>query len=384
MDISLYFQPVDFSESGFDSLNSPHTLGHFIQKDSRKEFRPGKGFPRVVIFGVQAGSSHAGKGTSKAPDEIRKQLYRFSNLEGMGGIIDLGNLKPGKSIQDMQYALRDVVEYLSGNNIIAVILGGSQDISIGIARAFREEKDFVLTVVDARVDLKTTRETTNPSNFLSKILMENPALLQLQLMGLQSHLVPPSILDSLREKNFDYLRLGDLRDNFNDAEPLLRHTTFLSFDASAIRQAEARTGWMANPGGLTTEEACRISHYAGLGTKIKAFGVFETNPEKESGGLSCNVTAQIIWYFLDALAHRVPADPAFDPAGFNRFFAGVSGHELVFFQQPSTDRWWIEVAMEGIETLIIPCREKDYLMAMKDEIPDLWWKYARKTEKYSK
>jgi hypothetical protein len=141
---------------------------------------------------------------------------------------------------------------------------------------------------------------------------------------------------------------------------------------------------MANPGGLTTEEACRISHYAGLGTNIKAFGVFETYPEKESGGLSCNLTAQIVWYFLEALVHRVPADPAGDPSGFNRFFANISGHELVFFQQPSTDRWWMEVAHEGFETLIIPCREKDYLMAMKEEIPDLWWKYARKTEKYSK
>jgi arginase family enzyme len=384
MDISLYFHPVDFSEAGFDSLKSPHTLGHFIQKDSRKEFRPGKGFPRVVIFGVPSGPSPTVKGTAKVPDEIRKQLYRFSNLEGMGGIIDLGNLKHGKSLQDMQYALRDVVEHLSGNNITAVILGGSQDISIGIARAFRDENDFVFTVVDARVDVKVKKEATNPSNFISKILMENPALFQLQLMGLQSHLVSPSILDSLREKNYDYMRLGDLRDSFSDAEPLLRHTTFLSFDVSAIRQAEARTGWMANTGGLTTEEACRISHYAGLGTKIKAFGIFGTNPEKESGGHSSNLTAQIVWYFLDALAHRVPADPAGDPAGFNRFFANVSGHELVFSQQPSTDRWWMEVAPEGFDTLIIPCREKDYLMAMKDEIPDLWWKYARKTEKYSK
>ena len=141
---------------------------------------------------------------------------------------------------------------------------------------------------------------------------------------------------------------------------------------------------MTSSSGLTGEEACRISHYAGLGYKIKAFGIFEVSPEKDPGGQTCDLAAQIIWYFLEALAHRVCADPERDPAGFNRFFAAVNGHEIVFYQHPSTDRWWMEVAMEGYETRVIPCSEKDYLVAMKDEIPDLWWKYARKTERFPK
>ncbi len=173
MDISLYFHPADFAEYNPVGQLTPNTLGHFIRKDTLKEGRAGKSAAKVAIFGVPSGTSAANKGTGKAPDEIRKYLYRFSNLESFRGIVDLGNLKPGKKGEDIQYALRDVVEYLSDNNIISVILGGSQDLSIGISRAFREVKDFTLTVVDARVDIKTTREATNSANFLSKILAEN-------------------------------------------------------------------------------------------------------------------------------------------------------------------------------------------------------------------
>ncbi len=379
MDLSLYFQPVDFPDDG--SL-TPHTFGYHIRKE--KEIRTGKKPTRVAIFGVPATNLPGNRGKALAPDEIRKHLYRFALPEISGGIIDLGNLKPGKKREDVQYALRDVVEYLSDNKIMAVILGGSQELSIGISRAFRDDRRFTLTIVDAGVDVKTTREATHAGNFISRIWRENPSLFHLQMIGLQSHLVSPFILQSLREKSYDFLRMGDLRDNFSAVEPLLRQTTFLSFDLSALRQSEVKTGGITSSSGLTAEEACRLAHYAGLGCNLKVFGIFELNPELDPDGKGSNLTAQMIWYFLDALAHSVPVDPMKDPAGFNRYFAHIGGHEIVFFQHPSTDRWWMEVEMEGFETLIVPCREMDYLIAMKDEIPDLWWKYARKTEKYSK
>jgi arginase family enzyme len=384
MDISLYFNPIDFEL--FEQAGKFHknSLGYQVRKDTLKYLEARKGGIRVAIFGVPHETDPVNKGTSKAPDQIRKHLYRLSNLEGFRGIVDLGNLKKGKTGQDIQFALRDVVEFLSDNGITAVILGGSQDISIGVARAFRDVKDFTLTVVDSVVNVKTGIQATRSSNFISRILNENPELSHLQMIGIQSHLVSPATLEMLREQTFDYIHLGPLRDEFKDVEPKLRNTHFLSFDISSVRQSDARTGFQLSSSGLYGEEACRISHYAGLSNKIRVFGLFEVNPDKDSGEVTLDLSAQIIWYFLEALSHRSLADPVHDQDAFNRYFTELEGHTIVFYKHLSTGRWWIDISNPGKESWLIPCREKDYLLAMKEEIPDVWWKFARKTDKFSK
>jgi formiminoglutamase len=384
MDISLYFNPVNFEY--FEQAEKFHrnSLGFYVRKDTCKSSWTKKGAIKIAIFGVPHESEPINKGTSRAPDEIRKHLYRLSNLEGFRGVVDLGNLKMGKTGQDLHFALRDVVEFLSDNGIVAVILGGSQDISIGVARAFRDVKDFTLTVVDSRVNIKTDKQATGSSNFISRILNENPTLFHLQMIGIQSHLVSPSILETLKQQTFDTIHLGPLRDEFKDVEPLLRNTDFLSFDIASVRQSEARTGFQLSSSGLYGEEACRISHYAGLSNKIKVFGLFEVNPEIDYGAITLDLSAQIIWYFLEAFAHRNIADPVKDHDAFNRYFTELEGHPIVFYKHLPTGRWWIEISNQGMESWLIPCREKDYLLAMKEEIPDVWWKYARKTDRFSK
>jgi formiminoglutamase len=384
MDISLYFNPVDFEL--FEQAEKFHknSLGFYVRMDTLKVSWTKKVGIRIAIFGVLHETDPINKGTSKAPDEIRKHLYRMSNLKGFRGIVDLGNLKMGKTGQDLHFSLRDVVEFLSDNGIVAVILGGSQDISIGVARAFRDVKDFTLTVVDSRINIKTGKQATGSSNFITRILNENPSLFHLQMIGIQSHLVSPAILEILRQQTFDYIHLGPLRDEFRDVEPLLRNTVFLSFDISSVRQSDARTGFQLSSSGLYGEEACRISHYAGLSNKIKVFGLFEVNPDKDSGAITIDLSAQIIWYFLEAFAHRSIADPVKDQDAFNRYFAELGGHPIVFYKHLPTGRWWIEISNPEIERWLIPCREKDYLLAMKDEIPDVWWKFARKTDRFSK
>ena len=204
------------------------------------------------------------------------------------------------------------------------------------------------------------------------------------MIGIQSHLVSPAILEILRQQTFDYIHLGPLRDEFTDVEPLLRNTVFLSFDISSVRQSDARTGFQLSSSGLNGEEACRISHYAGLSNKIKVFGLFEVNPDKDCGAITLDLSSQIIWYFLEAFAHRNMADPVTDQDAFNRYFAELGGHSVVFYKHLPTGRWWIEISNPEMGRWLIPCREKDYLLAMKEEIPDVWWKFARKTDRFSK
>ena len=384
MDIGLYCNPVDFKNPRDGSVYGKHTLGFQIERDTMKYPRAKKGEIRAAILGVPCESGTLNKGSREAPAAVREELYKLANLEGR--VIDLGDLKPGKTDADIQFALRDVTEYLREEGIVAIVLGGGQDLSIGISRAFSNDAEFVLTVADAAVDVKTGREVTGASNFISRIVRENPRIFHLQMMGIQSHLVPPAVLAFLRQQTYDWMTLGQLRDDFPMAEPLLRNTTFLSFDISAVRQSDAGSQYHPSPNGLFGEEACRIARYAGLSNRLKVFGLFEVNPGSDPGGSSSALAAQMVWYFLEALSHRRPEDPGTDKSPFKKYFVEMVDHgePMVFYHHALTDRWWIEIFTGEGDSMTVPCREKDYSLAVKQEIPDIWWKYARKSERLSK
>jgi formiminoglutamase len=59
-------------------------------------------------------------------------------------------------------------------------------------------------------------------------------------------------------------------------------------------------------------------------------------------------------------------------------------YELVFYKSPLSGRWWIEVPVKDNPGLsserhtLIPCSYSDYLEAMKNEIPERWWKAMKK------
>jgi hypothetical protein len=267
-----------------------------------------------------------------------------------------------------------------------VLIGGGQDLGVGISRAFKAKRDFVLSVVDARVDVKTGRQVSDASNFLSRIIRENPEFYHLQMIATQSHLVPPAVLKYLRGMTFETLPLGKLRDDFSALEPLLRHTSFLSFDISAVRHADAPGHFHPSPNGLFGEEACQVARYAGLSPRLSVFGLFEVNPLADVAGCTTGLAAQMIWYFLEAFAHRRREDPSTDKAAFTKYFVEMEEHgePVVFYHHPPTNRWWIEIFVEEGDSLIVPCLESDYKTAVQQEIPDVWWKYARKSDRLSK
>jgi len=386
VDLNLYFDPVDFAHFEGGAGFSRHTLGHAIRKETLKLKGWSKGDIKVALMGVPVETGTTDRGCSGAPAAIREQLYRLANLATLRGIIDLGDLKPGKSPQDRYFALRDVTEYLADSGVTAVVIGGGQDLSVGISRAFSGKRDYVLSVVDARVDVKIGRQVWDASTFISRILRENPELFQLQMIAIQSHQVPPAVLDFLRVQTFEILTLGQLRDDFSALEPLFRHTTFLSFDISSVRKSDAPGQLHPSANGLFGEEACQVARYAGLSPRLSVFGLFGVNPGADRSGTTPGLAAQMIWYFLEAFAQRRKEDPVTDKTAFTKYYVEMEQHgePVVFYHHPPTNRWWVGIFGHEGDSLIVPCRENDYKTAVKQEIPDVWWKYARKSDRLSK
>ena len=386
MNLSPYFDAVDFELLQSQKKFTKNMLGYYIEKDTIKSSEKGPAKYTIALIGVPNNRKTPNKGTAHAPDEIRKNLYQLSYFDTAVKIIDLGNLRSVRSDNDVYFALRDVIDYLNEEEIITVIMGGGQDLSIGIARAFQNNPEFTMAIADARVDVKTTRETTDSTNFLTKILKENPGLFHLEMLGIQGHYASPDILDYLKENTFDYHQLGRIRDDFPLTEPILRNSHFLSFDIACVRQSDAAGQILPSPNGFYSEEACQIARYAGLSNRLTVFGLFEVNPAFDKSGCTTALAAQIVWYFLEGTLHRRKEDPAINKEAFTRYYVEMETHgeTLVFFHQPVTNRWWIEISYGEGDSWIVACNESDYRRAITREVPEVCLKYLRKTERQSK
>lgn len=381
MDLQLYFNATDFDL--YQNLNkfSRHTIGYQIEKSTRSYLAGSSTKASLAMFGVPFEQGTGNKGTAKAPGEIRKHLFGLSNLDTSLQIVDLGDLKIGKTLQDVYFALRDVTDYLCESGIVCMVLGGGQDISIGISRAFIGNQEYTLTVADAKVDVKTHREPSSASNFITRILREHPSLFHLQMLGVQDHYVPKTVFGFMKEKSFDCVHLGDFRENIVIAEPLLRNTHFLSLDISCVKKPDAPGHYRPSPNGFYAEEACLISRYAGLSNRLMVYGLFEVNPGHDKSGATAELGAQMVWYFMDGFIQRRKEDPATTKDAFTRYYVEMEDHgePLVFYHQPLTNRWWIEIFPEEGKSWILACNEHDYRQAISKEIPEICWKYVRKS-----
>ena len=253
-----------------------------------------------------------------------------------------------------------------------------------MCEAFRGQKVFSLTSVDAVLDIKKGVESFNSTNFLTRIFNRFPNLFQFSLVGYQKHLVG----DELIAKTpcvANHLRLGLLRENFMKAEPIMRNSDIATFDLGAVRYTDAPATKNQKPNGLRGEEICQLARFAGLSERLKAFGLFELDGEKDSKGLSAQLSAEIIWYFLEGCS-ITPTGDNFQNTNTITYKVEVKDLDkpLVFLHEPETNRWWYEVISYRGKKTILACREEDYNAAASDEIPEKWLEYLQKMDSLSK
>ena len=383
MDLLHYFNPVDFEKFEFaEWANNKLSLGTLLLKN-REKLKLEKA--ELIIIGAEEDRNSLVAGAGKAPDEIRKHLYNLNRIGPRLKILDLGNLKTGNSVNDSYFALRDICEHFLENKQTLIVLGGSQDLTFGITKAF-EGRLFNLVTLDPKLDFRKGVKTINSENYLSLIFEKQKNLYSYTAMGYQNYFVDATELDQFNDFYFDVKRLGQVRYDLTSTEPILRNANVFSFDLNAVRYQDAPGQSFASPNGLYSEEACQIARYAGTSDGLNIAGFFNLIPERDLSESSSKLMAQIVWHFLEGFFNRKPEDPLEDSDDFNQFIVDMSDVDttLVFFQSRISGRWWLEISDEerkkkGI--YVIPCDEDDYNKASHGEIPDRWWKNIRKMHK---
>jgi formiminoglutamase len=379
MDLNYYFEPVSLERPAGSVAPDELTLGRSIRINTASHPIDEISNYQLAIFGVPEDRNSTNSGASAAPNHIRQKLYELYRVNDKLRIIDLGNLKQAARPEDTYFGVRDVIAELLNNQVIAIVLGGSQDVGYGIYMAYEQRATKINVVtVDSRIDL---HEGYMGSHSWNIPLLKSPGLFRYTHIGHQQYLVNSNFADTLENKGFDVLRLGAVRANLLLTEPFLRDAHMVSFDISSVKQSEAPGTIYASPNGLLAEEACQISRYAGLSDLVSCFGIFEVNGILDSNHQTAHLAAQAIWYFMEGYIQRKKEKPVQNNTDFKVFMVNHSDmeHTLVFYKSLITGRWWMEVPdMKSEASTLVACSQEEYQQACNHEIPEMWWKAFRR------
>jgi arginase family enzyme len=390
MDIGTFLDPIDLREilTEKDIIGSSR-LGNFISG-----FKAGDELADVVsydlaIIGVtEDRGAVENVGCGQAPDQIRKYLYKLTAGSYPIRIIDLGNIKTGNSLKDTYFALSSVLSDLISNHVVPVILGGSQDLTFASYQAYQSLGQIInIVAVDPMFDLGNSEQELNSRSYLSSIILHQPNFLfNYTNIGYQTYFVEQEALKLMQNLFFDTYRLGVVRSDLAEVEPIVRNADMISFDISAIRHSDAPGNCNSSPHGFYGEEACQITRYAGMSDKLTSIGFFEMNPVIDPSGGTAHLVAQMIWYFIDGFYNRAHDFPFTIEDNYIKYRVSIRDHqeEIIFYKSKKTDRWWMEIQLPSDQKAkyerhyMIPCSYRDYQTACDNDIPDRWWMVYQK------
>ncbi len=374
-----YLKPLDFEILQQVKELSSQQLGSKVVFHTTEDF-PNLDKIKIAIIGVL---EHRGNVNQIEVDlsHIRAELYHLFPGNWDVSIADLGNIAAGNSINDTFFALREVISLLIKKKIIPIVIGGSQDLTYALYRAYDNLEQMVnLVSIDNKFDFGKENDAISAASYLSKIIIDEPNnLFNFSNIGYQTYYNAQEEIDLIDKLFFEAYRLGDVSNNISIAEPVFRDADIVSIDLTSVKSSESGNFISFTPNGFNGKEVCSLSRYAGISDKVSLLGIFNHNNSRQESVL----IAQIIWYFIEGFHYRSNEYPFGSKENYIKYIIPLE-EELIFYKSNKTDRWWIEIPFISSnnnklkKNTLLPCSYEEYLEACNQEIPERWWKAQRK------
>ena len=375
MNIQSFFNPV--ADYLLEKVYAENSFFRQIQVHGEK--LPDLNGVQIALIGIkETRGAKKSESIERGSSEIREKLYELKKGLVPYRVADLGDLVLGESLNDSYQNLRQVGDYLMKHQILPIYFGGSHDMDYGQYLSYQKMKKLVsLVTIDAKVDM----EESGPEDdrHTQEIVLHQPNFLfSYTHLAYQSFLVDPTLINVMEKLYFDHVRLGQVRDNFKETEPLIRDADLLSFDLSSIQSADAPGAVDAQPFGLSGEEACQICWFAGMNEKLSSIGIYGYDPYfDDANNKTAKIAAVMIWYFIEGFYSRKDS-LSFKSADYIKYTVSLDSkpNTLVFYKSKRSGKWWMEIPhnqtsrFDRVST--VPCSYSDYQLAQKGEIPERW------------
>lgn len=376
-----FLQPVDHDTLRFiNSLSSQH-LGSKVAFHSEHDF-PDIDKTRIAILGVLENRGSGNYMESVDLSHIRKEFYSLFPGNWNASIADLGDIHSGSSVDDTSFAVREVVSALLKKGIVPIVIGGSQDLTYALYRAYDKMEQMVnLVAIDSRFDFGKEQEAISSGSYMTRIIVDEPNnLFNYSNIGYQTYFNSQEEIDLIEKLFFDAYRLGEVSSNIAIAEPVFRDADFVSVDLTSVKSSESGNFATFTPNGFNGKEICALARYSGISDKVSLFGIFNHNSNAQEAVL----IAQIVWYFIEGYHYRSNEYPFGSRDNYLKYIVPSENEELVFYKSNKSDRWWIEIPFISTghnklkKNTLLPCSYEEYLAACNQETPERWWKAQRK------
>jgi len=365
--ISDFLDAVSLAELSQDQGYRDGQIGKLI--DLYDESFPDVYAADIVIVGCE---EERGIGRDRretgGPDAIREQFYQLYYWHPDVKLADVGNIRAGATLTDTYAALKTVLREITAIGKTAVVLGGSHDLTLAQYYTYADKRHIVeATGVDALIDLDI-HSLNRSDNFLMEMLTGEPNYIQhYNHIGFQSYYVHPHMLETMDKLRFDCFRLGSVKDNIEEMEPVIRNSHLFTFDISAIANAFAPANKLS-PNGFNGEEACILMRYAGLSHNVNTVGIYGYKPGRDQGQLTARQISHMMWYLIDGKSRGRREAALSERDFFVEYHTAFAEVETVFLQSKKTQRWWMQLP----DNKYIACSYQDYLLASSNEIPERW------------
>lgn len=336
----------------------------------------------IAIIGVLDSRGDINAKAAIDLNAIRKKLYGMFPGNWKASIADLGDVLAGNSKEDTYFAVKKITSGLIKRKIVPVIIGGSQDITYALYRAYDDLEQMVnLVAVDSKFDFGKENQAINADSFLTKIIIDEPNnLFNFCNIGYQTYYNSQEEIDLIEKLFFDAYRLGEVSNNISISEPVFRDADVVSIDLNSVKSSDSGDFVDFNPNGFNGKEICSLARYAGISDKVTSFGVFNHGSSKQEAV----IVAQICWYFIEGYNYRSNEYPFGSRENYLKYIVPLEEEDLVFYKSDKTDRWWIEIphvlnsSNKLKKNTLLPCSYDEYLAACNQEMPERWWKAQRK------
>lgn len=375
-----FLQPISTSVEEFVATLSNQTLGKKVVFHTQTDF-PVLDNIAIAIFTVNEYRGNHKNNSDFSFDNFRKNFYSLYPGNWNASIVDLGTIEAGASVEDTYFVVKSLVAELIKNGIIPIVVGGSQDVTYPMYRAYDTLDQMVNVVsVDNRFDFSKEDKVASDS-YLSKIIVEEPNnLFNFSNIGYQTYFNSQEEIDLIEKLYFEAYRLGEVSNNLSIAEPVFRDADLVSIDMTSVQSSYSGNFKTFNPNGFTGKEICALSRYAGISDKVTSFGIFNFDPNENEVVL----TSQMLWYFIEGFCFRSNEYPFGTKENYIKYIVPIDDEGLVFYKSNKTERWWIEIPFltnvnnKLKRNTLLPCTHEDYLAACEQEIPERWWKAQRR------